>query len=59
MFFIFHSVIVFNVENEMEGFSGILLNGEGFIKQLSEFVINLCDKKDPDCYNVQGQKVGY
>lgn len=32
-------------------------NGEGFLQQIAEFVVELCEKKDSHCYNVDGERV--
>lgn len=37
----------------------VVENGEGFIQEIGQFVIDLCEKRDSGCYNVQGQKVAF
>ena len=37
----------------------VVENGEGFIQKIGQFVIDLCEKRDSGCYNVQGQKVAF
>lgn len=34
-------------------------HGEGFIQKVGQFVIDLSEKRDSGCYNVQGQKVAF